>query len=248
MKNLITREQVIAECATFNTNFDLSYIRDTHIQAAGWQWIRNAFGTAMYADFEAKARTYKTWVSGADYASGDYVVHKYNDGYENLKVGFYVNLTGGNNGEPQDTTGDFSTATFFDFLSGSPSECYCDLYANGMEKALAWATMAEALYNLQYKSGGHGIMTDTPEFEEAAPVKRQMEQCHKYVEMYLDEAHQYICNNASDFPLYSPEWSNSKSHSSGLVFYDSAKQGAVAYGLTGWKDYFNDMWALRYPL
>ena len=241
MKKLITREQVVAECATFARNLDLDYIRDTHIEAAGWQWMRPAFGTAMFDDIGNNAREFTTWTSGATYTSGQYVVHRYEEA-EVINAGLYVNASGGNNGEPQDTTGDFTATDFY------TSATYNNLNDNGLEKAMAWATMAEALVNLHYKSGGHGIMTDSPEFETEAIVKRQMEQCQKYVEMYLHEAHEYICANEGDFPLYSPKWSNSKSHSSGMIFYDSGKQGAITYGIEGWRDYFNDMWAARYPI
>ena len=218
MANLITREAIKVKSATIQT-MDLTYFKDTHILAAQLNFLKPKIGKDLYNVLLNQSRQYDTWTSGATFASGTFCVHSYQDEHDVSTYGYFTNISGTNTGEPQLTTADFSPVTFF----GGGQVKYDNLYQNGIENALAFYALAQALPNLQYKTGGHGIMTDAPEFQEQAPLKRQIDYCYGMGDTFMEQAIDYICDNSSDYPEYCPEESKGANRA-GIVTYWSNKQ------------------------
>ena len=248
IKKLITAEQVIFHCSTYNTNHDVNYIHDSHIIAAQYGWLKPAVGEQMYEAMMADAHDFKRWTAAYTPATGDYVVNKYTDSNDTLQVGlWYVTLTPSPTGTaPQSTTAGYNVANFFceGGLAGATS-VYSDGYHNyGLEEALAWFTWAQAAPAMHNKGTGHGFMNDTPEGSEAieqvrAAVQYAHDQGRLFLKMYLD----YVRENTATLTLYSPELKEGKGNN-GIVTYGSDKQIFPTdrrHSLWRDRDYWNDI-------
>ena len=234
MDKMITAEAVTVKAVTVET-MDLIYIKDSIIKAAQWGFIRPKLGKDLFDRIANDARNFKRWSADATFASGDYVVHRYQDQYDVLTYDYFYNNNGQNTGEPQNATADFTPTQYYANIP------FQQLNANGLEDALSWYVLAEALPNMQYKTGGHGIMTDAPEFQEAAALKRQIDNCYGKGDMFMAQAIDYICDNASDFTDYCPELKTG-SNRAGIVTYYSDKQlDKHTYNLDSpnYRDYYN---------